>query len=247
MVQGVWLFNHCSLNVKDGQRSDRPSTSADPVQNIDAAVQAARRVNIAHLELKFNLSWGTIWDIVHERLGYKKVCSRWLPRHLTEKHKSNTHGNFLYASSTLRRTWWSILTHNCYRRWELALPLHHREQGWLDDLKASSLSSQKEVQKSAVFRKGVDRYFLGCLCIGTCERHGAINHHWHWRTLRYHKPALAHADFTVPQNCIGTCGRHGAINLHWHMRKSRQQKPALEHRDNRHRKPTLEHTDITVP
>ena len=30
--------------------------SADPVQNADAAVQAARPVNIAQLELKFNLS-----------------------------------------------------------------------------------------------------------------------------------------------------------------------------------------------
>jgi hypothetical protein len=29
-------------------------------------------VSIAELEVRFNLSRGTIWDIVHKRLGYRK-------------------------------------------------------------------------------------------------------------------------------------------------------------------------------
>jgi len=41
------------MNVEDGQR---PSTSADPVQNIGAAVQAARHVKNVQLELRFNIS-----------------------------------------------------------------------------------------------------------------------------------------------------------------------------------------------
>jgi len=28
-----------------------------------------------------------IWGIVHERLGYRKLCSRWVPQQLTEDHK----------------------------------------------------------------------------------------------------------------------------------------------------------------
>jgi hypothetical protein len=36
------------------------------VQDIHAAVEADRHVSIAELELRFNLSWGTIWDVVHE-------------------------------------------------------------------------------------------------------------------------------------------------------------------------------------
>jgi len=47
------------------------------------------------LEEQFNLSHGTIWDFVHERLGYRKACSRWIPRHLTEDHKKNRKGAFL--------------------------------------------------------------------------------------------------------------------------------------------------------
>jgi hypothetical protein len=64
------------VNVMDEQRSGLPSTSADLVQDIDAPMQADRRVSIAQSEIRFFLSRGTIWDIVHERLGYRKVCSR---------------------------------------------------------------------------------------------------------------------------------------------------------------------------
>jgi hypothetical protein len=59
----------------DEQRSGRLSTSADLVQDIDATVQADRCVSIAQLKIRFNLSRGTIWDIVHEHLDYRKLCS----------------------------------------------------------------------------------------------------------------------------------------------------------------------------
>jgi hypothetical protein len=80
------------MNVKDEQSSGQPSTSADPVQDIDAAVQTERCVNIAQLELRFNLSQG-MWDIVHECLGYRKVCSKWVPCNLTDEHKRHTWGH----------------------------------------------------------------------------------------------------------------------------------------------------------
>jgi hypothetical protein len=76
----------------DEERSVRPSTFADLVQDIDAEVQADRRVSIDQLEIRFNLSRGTIWVIVHERLGYRKFCSRWVPRQLTDKHKKTRMG-----------------------------------------------------------------------------------------------------------------------------------------------------------
>jgi hypothetical protein len=48
-------FDSGRVNVLDEQGSGRPSTSADLVQDIDAAVQADRRVSIAQLEITFNL------------------------------------------------------------------------------------------------------------------------------------------------------------------------------------------------
>ena len=52
-------------------------------------LRANRRVLLKELEEQFNLSHGTILDIVHECLGYKKVCSRWVPQQLTGDHKKN--------------------------------------------------------------------------------------------------------------------------------------------------------------
>lgn len=45
---------------------------------------------IAQLELRFILSQGIMCDIVHECLGYRKVCSRWVSRNLTDEHKRHT-------------------------------------------------------------------------------------------------------------------------------------------------------------
>jgi len=69
----VMAVQHGRLNVKDEQSSGQPSTSADPVQDIDAAVQTDRCVSTAQLELRFNLPQGIMWDIVHECLSYRKV------------------------------------------------------------------------------------------------------------------------------------------------------------------------------
>jgi len=85
-------FSGCHVSVTDEQRSGRPSTSADLVPAIEEIVHANRRVLLKELEEQFNLPYGTIWDIVHERLGYRKVCSRWVPQQLTEGHKKNHMG-----------------------------------------------------------------------------------------------------------------------------------------------------------
>jgi hypothetical protein len=49
-------FDSGRVNMMDDQRSSRPSTSAELVQDKDAAVQADRRVSTAQLEIRFNLS-----------------------------------------------------------------------------------------------------------------------------------------------------------------------------------------------
>ena len=66
-------FSGCRARVTDEQRSGRPSTSADLVPAIDETVRANRRVLLKELEEQFNLSHGTIWDIGHERLAYRKA------------------------------------------------------------------------------------------------------------------------------------------------------------------------------
>jgi len=85
-------FSGCHVSVTDEQRSGCPSTSADLVPAIEETVHANRRVLFKELEEQFNLSHGTIWDIVHDRSGYRKVCSRWVPQQPTKNHKKNHMG-----------------------------------------------------------------------------------------------------------------------------------------------------------
>jgi hypothetical protein len=35
------------------------------------------------------ISHGSAHDIIHNRLGFHKVCARWVPKQLTEEHKNN--------------------------------------------------------------------------------------------------------------------------------------------------------------
>ena len=34
-----------------------------------------------------NMSHGSAYSIVHNDLGYRKVCSRWVPRQLSDDHE----------------------------------------------------------------------------------------------------------------------------------------------------------------
>jgi hypothetical protein len=75
--------------------------------------------------------------------------------------QKDTHEVIPDAFLAFRGAWWSILKQKCYRRWDLGLPLHPREQGWIDDLETSSLFSQKEIEDSAVYRESDGYCFLG--------------------------------------------------------------------------------------
>ncbi|PSN38676.1 hypothetical protein C0J52_08896 [Blattella germanica] len=35
----------------------------------------------------FNISYGAVYDIVHENLKFHKVSARWVPKNLTDDHK----------------------------------------------------------------------------------------------------------------------------------------------------------------
>ena len=37
----------------------------------------------------FEISHGSAYDIIHNRLGFRKVCAGWVPKELTEEHRNN--------------------------------------------------------------------------------------------------------------------------------------------------------------
>jgi len=49
----------------------------------------SRRVTIDEVANHFEISHGSAYVIIHNRLGFRKVCARWVSKELTEEQKNN--------------------------------------------------------------------------------------------------------------------------------------------------------------
>ena len=84
-----WKDFKTEEKVSDEHRSGRPiSVATETVkQQIEQWICDYRRVTIDEIAVEFNMSHGSAYSIVHDDLGYRKVCSRWVPRQLSVDHK----------------------------------------------------------------------------------------------------------------------------------------------------------------
>jgi histone-lysine N-methyltransferase SETMAR len=80
----VRQFNESRENVHDEVRSGRPSVVYDDlVRAVDSKVHEDRRFTISSLSLHFpQISRTILYEIVSDRLNYRKLCSRWVPEML---------------------------------------------------------------------------------------------------------------------------------------------------------------------
>lgn len=85
----VRMFKDGRENVHDEPRSGRPSVITDDlVCAVDQKLHEDRRLTITTLSMEFPLvSRSALYTIVSENLNFKKLCSRWVPKLLTEDHK----------------------------------------------------------------------------------------------------------------------------------------------------------------
>jgi [histone H3]-lysine36 N-dimethyltransferase SETMAR len=83
------MFKEGRTNIHDEDRSGRPSVMTDDlVEEVNTKIQENRRFTISALSVEFSeVSRSVIYDIVTRNLGYKKLCSRWVPKMLTDEHK----------------------------------------------------------------------------------------------------------------------------------------------------------------
>jgi len=86
--------------------------SDELLQEIEGEIRSNRRVTIRELDRIIpEVSKTTIHEAVTEKFGYRKLCARWVPKMLTEDHKTKRMGSalkFLHALRTGRR--WSFWT-----------------------------------------------------------------------------------------------------------------------------------------
>lgn len=94
----VWFwcteFDKGRTDLRDEERSGRPSTSTsdDNVCRAEALIQGDRCINLREIAQELNISFGSAQNIVHEQLGYRKTCARWVPRQLTDDQKATRMG-----------------------------------------------------------------------------------------------------------------------------------------------------------
>ena len=94
-----WYREFCEgrTDVHDEQRSGRSSLiSDDLLQEIEGEIRANRCVTIRELQhIIPEVSKTTIHEDVTEKLGYRKFCPRWVPKMLTDSHKTKRMGSAL--------------------------------------------------------------------------------------------------------------------------------------------------------
>ena len=94
----VWVRGECMngwkyfkierQNVSDEHQSGRPvSVATVKSEKMKQWILDYRRVTIDEIAVEFNMSHGSAYNIVHDDLRYRKVWSRWVPRHLSDDHK----------------------------------------------------------------------------------------------------------------------------------------------------------------
>jgi hypothetical protein len=84
-------FKNGRKNVTDEDRSVRPETSSS-VTNVDRVnilTQENRRITVSAVANVLDINYGSAYSIMYDELKYRKACSRWVSKQLTEDHKQN--------------------------------------------------------------------------------------------------------------------------------------------------------------
>jgi transposase len=88
----VWCnqFKEGRTSLLDEERGGRPTTACNAVneRRVEQLLLTDRRIKLKEIAYTLNLSNTTVYRIVHDNLGYRKVSDRWVPKGLTEHHKA---------------------------------------------------------------------------------------------------------------------------------------------------------------
>ena len=52
-------------------------------------IKEDRRLKIRTISTALGISKSRVYEIVHDKLGYHKICARWVPKQLTDAHKES--------------------------------------------------------------------------------------------------------------------------------------------------------------
>ena len=90
----VQKFSEGRTSIEDEHRAGRPVEIAtlEMLQRFKDIIRAERRVTVDAVATAIDCSRDQTYNMMHEGLGFHKVCSCWVPRQLTPQHKSQRMG-----------------------------------------------------------------------------------------------------------------------------------------------------------
>jgi hypothetical protein len=93
-IIGVKKFSEWQTRIKDKHRVSRPVENATPamLQCVKDIIRADWRVTIDTVATTIECSHGQAYNIMHDLLGFHKVCSCWVPSQLKPQCKSSRMG-----------------------------------------------------------------------------------------------------------------------------------------------------------
>ena len=75
-------------------------STPEAVQAVEDLIKSDRRVTLDEIATKLDISHGTVYAIVREKLHFSKVSCRWVPKMLTDDHKMQ---RLMASRASLRR------------------------------------------------------------------------------------------------------------------------------------------------
>ncbi|KAJ4435469.1 hypothetical protein ANN_18085, partial [Periplaneta americana] len=84
------MFNNGRTNVHDETRPGRPTLITEDLKTkVNDRILQDRRTSLDELHIAFpDISRSLLGEIVSQHLGYHKICARWVPRQLSDQHKT---------------------------------------------------------------------------------------------------------------------------------------------------------------
>ncbi|GBO19482.1 hypothetical protein AVEN_102727-1 [Araneus ventricosus] len=78
------------VNIKDLPRPGQVYfvTKSATISAVDELIRQNRRITAREIADDLSISKGTVHRIIHKKLGYGKVCTQWVPKHLSENQKT---------------------------------------------------------------------------------------------------------------------------------------------------------------
>lgn len=82
-------FKRGRTSTDDAERSGRPNSAVteENIQKVHKIVLSDRKLKLKEIAEAIKISEGSVFTILHEHLGMRKLCSKWVPRLLTPDQK----------------------------------------------------------------------------------------------------------------------------------------------------------------